>query len=100
MVVAVWVSVVPAAQPVKAKAGKAALTGKLNINTATAKEIALLPGIGKKTAKTIVEYRSSNGGFKALDDLLKIKGVGKKTIAKCKNYLVLNGETTLAKVKR
>ena len=76
-----------------------ALQGKLNINTASLKQIKLLPGIGKKTAAMILDYRTSNGNFKTVEDLLKIKGLGKKTLEKCRPYLTLAGETTLAKKK-
>jgi competence protein ComEA len=55
-----------------------------NINTAPAKEIEKLPGIGKKSAAAIVAYRTEKGKFKALKDLLKVKGVGKKTMEKIK----------------
>lgn len=49
---------------------------KVNINTATEKELDALPGIGPSTAKKIVEYRSQNGNFGAVTDIKKIKGVG------------------------
>lgn len=48
----------------------------VNINTATAEELKTLPGIGPAKAAAIVEYRQANGGFKAVDDLKKVKGIG------------------------
>ncbi len=76
------------------------LNGKLNINTATARQFSLLNGIGKKTADNIVEYRAKNGNFKSTEDLCKIKGIGKKTLEQNKKYLVVEGETTLRKAKK
>ena len=74
--------------------------GKLNINTETVKQLTMLPGIGKKTAELIVEYRTRNGNFKTIEGLLKVKGVGKKTLEKIKDFIILEGESTLAKVKK
>jgi len=62
----------------------------LNINMATAKELTRLPGIGKVTAERIVVYREANGPFVAMDDLLKVDGLGKKTLAKIKDKISLN----------
>ncbi len=76
------------------------LTGKININTATVKQLKLLPGVGKKTAENILAYRTQNGKFKAVEELLKVKGFGKKALERSKGYIVLEGESTLAKVKQ
>lgn len=56
---------------------------KLDINQATAEEIvAKLDGIGHKKAQAIIQYRQQNGFFKKADDLLQVKGIGQKTLAK------------------
>lgn len=73
------------------------LEGKLNVNTASAEQLTMLPGIGKATAKNIMDYRTQNGNFKAVDDLLKVKGIGDKTLEKIKSYVILDGESTLVK---
>jgi len=57
----------------------------------------LLPGIGKKTADAVIEYRTKNGDFKAVDDIAKVKGIGAKKLEKIQQYLILEGETTLKK---
>lgn len=60
-----------------------AFAGEVNINTADAATIAQeLDGIGEARAKAIVEYRETHGRFNALDDLLKVKGVGKAILEK------------------
>ena len=78
-------------------AAKAQLQGTVNINTADATQLALLPGIGPKAADSIIEYRKSAGDFTSIDDLVKVKGIGPKTMEKLRPYLSLKGETTLKK---
>ncbi len=63
--------------------------GQVDLNTSTAKELQQLPGIGKGLAKRIVDYRTSNGPFKSVEELVKVKGIGKKTFAKMKDHLTL-----------
>ncbi|WP_193049062.1 ComEA family DNA-binding protein [Pseudoalteromonas undina] len=54
----------------------------VNINTADLKQLIKLPGVGKKKAQAIIDYREANGDFTSLEDLAKVKGVGKKMLAK------------------
>ena len=54
--------------------------GKININTASAKELTQLKKVGPKTAENIVAYRNANGPFKSVQDLKKVKGVGDKIL--------------------
>jgi len=55
----------------------------VDINTADAKAIAkTMKGVGIKKAEAIVAYRKKNGNFKSIDELSKVKGIGKKTVAK------------------
>ncbi|KAF7765722.1 competence protein ComEA [Pseudoalteromonas undina] len=54
----------------------------VNINTADLKQLIKLPGVGKKKAQAIIDYREANGDFTSLGDLAKVKGVGKKMLAK------------------
>ena len=61
-------------EPAKAASKMAAV----NINTASVKELMKLPGIGKKKAMAIVEYREKNGNFSSVEDLSKVEGVGKR----------------------
>lgn len=55
---------------------------KVNINTATVAELETLPGIGPAKAEAIVKYREANGNFKTSEDLVQVKGIGEKILAK------------------
>jgi competence protein ComEA len=63
-----------AAQPMGAE------TAPLNLNTASAAELASLKGIGPAKAQAIVEHRDKNGQFKSVDDLKLVRGVGDKML--------------------
>lgn len=54
-------------------------TAKININMASADELAQLKGVGSKYAERIVEYREKNGPFKSVQDIMKVPGIGQKT---------------------
>jgi competence protein ComEA len=64
---------------------------KININTADATELDKLPGIGPARAADIIAYRESHGGFKSIEELKNIKGIGDKTFENLKD-LVTVGE--------
>ena len=50
--------------------------GKININTASVKDLMTLTGVGKKVAEKIVEYRGAHGAFKKAEDVRKVEGLG------------------------
>ena len=50
-------------------------TGLININTATAEDLDLLPGIGPSLAAAIIEYRENNGDFASTEDIMNVKGI-------------------------
>ena len=54
--------------------------GKININTASVQQLSQLPGIGPVTAQNIVDYRTENGNFETIYDLLDVAGIGKQTM--------------------
>ncbi|HEU4427673.1 MAG TPA: helix-hairpin-helix domain-containing protein [Myxococcota bacterium] len=73
----------------------AKLSGVVNVNTASAEQLALLPGVGESRAREIIAARQKQGGFKRVEDLLAIKGIGEASLAKLRPYVSLSGETTL-----
>lgn len=56
----------------------------INLNTATIDQLMTLPGIGQKTAERILEYRTKSGGFKKIEELMNVKGIGEKSFLKIK----------------
>jgi competence protein ComEA len=68
-------------------AAKPAPAGKVNINTASAEQLTVLPGIGPKLAARIVEYRQKSGAFKSVQELMNVRGVGEKNLKKIEPYL-------------
>lgn len=59
--------------------------GKININIATIEQLSTLYGIGEVKAKAIIEYREKNGGFKSIEELGNVDGIGTKTIDKLRD---------------
>jgi competence protein ComEA len=78
----------------------AAETGTVNVNSAGVDQLALLPRIGPAVAQRIVAYREENGAFKALEDLMLVRGIGEKTFELIKPYASLSGQTTLSEKVR
>jgi competence protein ComEA len=72
-----------------AAAAKPASTAVVNINTASATEIATLPGVGAKMAARIIEYRQKNGPFKKVEELMNVRGIGEKNFLKLKPQLAV-----------
>jgi competence ComEA-like helix-hairpin-helix protein len=68
-----------------------ALEGRLNINTATAKQLQELPFIGSSKARAIVAYRRQHGQFRSLDDLRQTKAIGGSTYEAIKAYITISG---------
>jgi competence protein ComEA len=67
----------------------ASATAMVNLNTATAAQLEALPGIGKATAERIVEYRQKNGGFKKIEDLMNVRGIGEKSFLNLKPLITV-----------
>lgn len=64
-------------------------THKININTASIKELEELPGIGKVLAERIVSFRETNGPFKSIEDIKKVSGIGEKKFESIKDLIVV-----------
>ena len=62
---------------------------KVSLNSATIDELMRLPGIGEVKAKAIIAYREENGGFKSIEELLEVNGIGESTFNKIKDQLSL-----------
>jgi competence protein ComEA len=79
-----------AARPAaKASASSASSGSPINLNTATQAQLETLPGIGKSTAERILEYRQKNGGFKKVEDLMNVRGIGEKSFLKMKPLITV-----------
>lgn len=82
------------AEKVEKRKSQVQLTGTVNLNTATAAQLDLLPGVGVKAAKQIIEHRQK-APFAKVEEIVKVKGFGKKKFDRMKPYLAVSGETTL-----
>jgi competence protein ComEA len=72
-----------------ATAGGAAASPKVNINSASAVELEVLPGVGEVIAGLIVDYRTANGPFGSVDDLLDVSGIGEVTLENIRDLVTL-----------
>jgi competence protein ComEA len=89
----------PKATPARArgsvvKPARATASSPVNLNTATTNDLQTLPGIGKSTAARILEYRQKNGGFRKIEDLMNVKGIGEKSFLKLKPLITLTAKAT------
>ncbi len=77
-------------RPLKStKALSAGEDAPININTASAEELETLPRIGPKIAQRIIRYRTRHGPFRRKEDLMKVKGIGKKTLEKLQDLITV-----------
>jgi competence protein ComEA len=72
-----------------ATASQTKAAAPVNLNTAGAAELQSLPGIGAATAQRIIEYREKHGGFKKIEELMNVKGIGEKSFLKIKDRLTV-----------
>lgn len=72
----------------------------VNINTATAEQLALLPRVGPSLSGRILEFRKENGEFKKTEDLILVRGIGEKTFENLEPFVTVKGETTLKRKLR
>ena len=77
-----------AERPKPKSSGQAART-TLDVNQATAQELEQLPGIGPVLAGRIVEFRNSRGGFTNVDQLRRVKGIGRKTFERIRAFIAV-----------
>jgi competence protein ComEA len=87
-------SAVSAQERGSASGASASAAAVLNLNTATAAQLEALPGIGKSTADRIIEYRTKSGGFKKVEDLMNVRGIGEKSFLKLKPLITVSAPRT------
>jgi competence protein ComEA len=84
----------PPSHPVSSPSRTASIDGVVNLNTATPEELQLLPGVGEVRAVAIVARRKERGGFKNVDELLDVKGIGEAMLERMRPFVTLTGKTT------
>lgn len=91
------VALLAAASPANATDAAAPAPAKktVNVNQASADELARLPRVGPSLAGKIIAHREKNGPFKRAEDLMEVKGVGEKMFTTLKPYVAVSGPTTL-----
>jgi len=72
------------------QAGETASLQKIDINRAEPWLLDALPGIGETLAQRIVDYRSANGPFQRIEDLLKVSGIGEATFENIKDFITVS----------
>lgn len=72
-----------------ARATKQPPSKPLNLNSATAEQLAQLPGIGPKTAQSIVDFRKASGPFRRVEDLLAIRGISRRKLEAIRPYVTV-----------
>ncbi|WP_105200696.1 MULTISPECIES: ComEA family DNA-binding protein [unclassified Pseudoalteromonas] len=77
------------AAPAEPSKSEASSHAKVSLNQATAEQLQTLPGIGPAKAKAIIDYRDKNGGFKSIEQLDDVPGIGERLMAELKEKVSL-----------
>jgi len=68
----------------------------VDLNSASVSDLESLPGVGRRTAERIVEYRQKNGAFKKIEELMNVKGIGEKSFLKLKPLIAVSAKAERA----
>jgi competence protein ComEA len=71
----------------------------VNLNTATADELEALPGIGAKKAEAILATRKERGGFKSVDEIVDVRGIGPAQLEKLRPHLRVSSDAASSAAK-
>jgi len=80
--------------------GAVETVGVVNVNTASQEELQLLPGVGPVRARAILAERKKRGGFKRIEELAQVKGLGDSMLSRLRPHVVLSGLTTARQQER
>ena len=86
----------PPAQAHRQPKGPSALVGRVNVNTATAEQLALLPGLGPRRAAALIALRTRRP-LRRTRDVTRVRGIGRRTWRRWRPFLAVSGETTLGR---
>lgn len=66
------------------------ISGKINLNTATAEELMTIKGIGETLSQRIIDYRDTHGKFNTVEELTKVNGIGEKRLAAMREFVYVD----------
>jgi competence protein ComEA len=97
---AVWVGLwaggpARAAEDAARAPGETGLVGVVNVNTASAEELELLPGVGPARARAIIAHRTERGEFKKAEDLIGVGGIGERAFERIRPHVAVSGKTNV-----
>jgi competence protein ComEA len=98
LVVALTLAIVLVGSGARARAAAKAVDGVVNLNTATPEVLALLPGLGPAKIERILVYRRKRP-FRTVDELVRIKGVGRRMVRALRPHLAVSGPTTATAIR-